>query len=285
MPTFFTTNTSLLKLVLLSALCLVIASCSSGFIYKNLDWVIPWYVGDYVELNEEQKARFSVLVDEALVWHKETELPRYQSYLSDLYAKLDQALAEEDVSDIQSFTRLSLESLQQHIVPTLLPLFKTLDVEQQRTFWNNMERKQVEYEEEFIPRSEEEYVNELDEKYTEFAERLLGPLTDKQVFMIDKGARDSIRADDIWLKARRAWLANVKRQYELEGDDWSARVQTAWLNRDPHYSLDEKLKIDQRDQHARQLLLAVINSRSTQQTQHFKQFIEDWQSKLTRWQR
>lgn len=289
-----------LKRLCLGAALLFVAtglvSCSSGFVYQNLDWVIPWYLDDYVELNEQQQAQFDTVIEQALAWHKTEELPRYHQYLETVYLKLDQPLSEEDMAGIQTFASASFSSIQQRIVPELLPLSKTLDADQQADIWDELTKKQTEYEEEFLSRTDAEYVEELNEKYTKFLERFLGTLSEEQASIIAARVETIIRADDLWLRARQAWLNTIKREYEaqgreaegkeleVEGADWLARMQATWLNRDQHYSKADKLTIDTRDQQARALLLAVMNTRSKEQSDHFKAFIRDWQAKFTRWQ-
>jgi len=253
-------------------------------VYQNLDWIVPWYLDDYVELNEDQQAQFDAVLDKALVWHKTQELPRYHQYLEEVYLKLDQPLNEEDMRGIQTFAGAALSAIQQRIVPELLPLSKTLDADQQADVWAELNKKQQEYEEEFLTRTDEEYVKELNEKYSKFLKRFLGTLSVEQASIIEAKVGTIIRADDLWLDARQAWLNNIKRQYETEGADWLARMQAAWLNRGQYYSEADQLTIDQRDQQARALLLAVMNSRSDEQTEHFKAFIREWQAKFTRWQ-
>jgi len=272
------------KWLLIFCLCLSMTGCSPGFIYTNLDWIIPWYADDYVELNSKQAARFTVIVDNAIAWHKREELPRYYQYLQDAHNKLDRPLDDDDISDMQLFTNSSIQSLQQYIVPGLLPLFKTLNADQRQTLWGNLEKKQAEYEQEFLSRSNQDYVDDLKKKHTELTERLLGFLTADQHLIVENSVSDGIRADDIWLKARRAWLSDIKIQSEKKTNDWHTRVQAAWLARDQHYSAADKLTLDARDQQARQLLLMVINRRTDKQTEYFKQLIQSWRNRFSSWQ-
>ena len=45
----------LARLFLLSLFVLTLTSCSSTFLYNQLDWLIPWYLDDYVDLTRAQK--------------------------------------------------------------------------------------------------------------------------------------------------------------------------------------------------------------------------------------
>jgi hypothetical protein len=273
------------KLFFIFFLCSSLSACSPGFIYQNLSWMIYWYVDDYVELSEEQQQQLTTIVDETLVWHKAQELPRYREYLASVDAKLDQPLSKNDIASMQGFMTGSVKNLQESIAPTILPLFKTLNKEQKKTFWKKLDKDQAEYEKDLLSRSNKEYVEDLKEKYISFAERLLGFLTEEQKIVMETETSNMIRADDIWLNARRAWLDDIKFQSEQQTSDWQTRVQAAWFERDKHYSVANKLKIDERDQQARQLLLTILNERTDKQTKNFRKFIRNWQNKFTRWEK
>ena len=64
------TPTALSALVLLSA-------CSNTFLYNQLDWIVPWYVDDFVDLNRQQRQDLKTQVRELLTWHRGEELATY----------------------------------------------------------------------------------------------------------------------------------------------------------------------------------------------------------------
>lgn len=74
---FFGPYNPLFPLILLVAM----SGCTSHFIYNNLDWLIYWYVDDYVELSGEQKADLEPQLHEFLGWHRQEALPDYLALL------------------------------------------------------------------------------------------------------------------------------------------------------------------------------------------------------------
>jgi len=50
---------------------LVLTGCSSKLAYNNLDWLIYWYMDDYVELNDSQEAIFDIKLEGWIDWHRE----------------------------------------------------------------------------------------------------------------------------------------------------------------------------------------------------------------------
>ena len=80
------------SLLLLIALGMLLAACSQvGLVYRNLDWLIPWQLDDYLSLNREQKAWLKPRLQAHLEWHCSSELPRYIDWLQRSEALIEQA--------------------------------------------------------------------------------------------------------------------------------------------------------------------------------------------------
>lgn len=69
---------------LLTALCLLLAGCSTKLVYSNLDWLIPMYVDDYVTLDDDQDDILKTRLPPQLKWHCRVQLPRYVDLLEDV---------------------------------------------------------------------------------------------------------------------------------------------------------------------------------------------------------
>ena len=66
---------------LLLLFCLFLGTaCSNKFFYNQLDWLIPWYVDDYVDLTLVQKENLDKQVEMLLQWHRGEELS--QGYIA-----------------------------------------------------------------------------------------------------------------------------------------------------------------------------------------------------------
>ena len=50
------------KIIIISLLSISLTACMGvKFTYNNLDWVIPWYLDDYLSLNDQQDDSFDSL--------------------------------------------------------------------------------------------------------------------------------------------------------------------------------------------------------------------------------
>jgi len=72
------------KKIIVIGLVLLLSGCSTKFVYKNLDWLVYWYVDDFVELSDEQERMVDVKLATWLEWHKNTEIPKYVAHLNEL---------------------------------------------------------------------------------------------------------------------------------------------------------------------------------------------------------
>ena len=63
---------------------LFLTGCSAKLVYNYADWLIFWKIGDYVELNSEQKKVLENKVEELQNWHRTEELPYYSALLKQL---------------------------------------------------------------------------------------------------------------------------------------------------------------------------------------------------------
>ena len=77
------------RCILIILLMIGVVGCSLRITYPNLDWLIPWYVDDYITLNQEQRRLLDKRLIHALDWHCYSQLPAYSRTLKDLASDLD----------------------------------------------------------------------------------------------------------------------------------------------------------------------------------------------------
>ena len=76
------------KFTLVLLFSFLLSACSSSFVYDNIDWLLYWYVGDYVDLSTSQKAKLDERIASWQDWHRSTELKQYQKQLQNLKVQL-----------------------------------------------------------------------------------------------------------------------------------------------------------------------------------------------------
>ena len=194
------------KLIVLVGV-LLITACSSKFAYKNLDWLVYWYIDDYIELNDAQEATFDKYLKEWLRWHKEQELTQYHSQLT--------ALREDVQSD-----NLSYEVIEQHVIrvgthwdrlrvelaPQLADMAVTLTDEQVIMLFAAFEKENQEEEEElneYAGRTAKENMERRIERLVESIESRVGDLSAEQLDIVESYGVQLQATGQFWIDYRR----------------------------------------------------------------------------------
>lgn len=74
----------MLKRTAILLLVVVLAGCGPRLVYPHLDWLVPWYVSDYISLDSDQKTMLEARLSKLLDWHCRTQLPAYATILRSL---------------------------------------------------------------------------------------------------------------------------------------------------------------------------------------------------------
>lgn len=112
--------TKLKKIIVTLLLTCLLSSCMGiKFTYNNLDWFIPWYLDDYLILDDQQEEVFDHHLEALLKWHRHHELPQYSKLLQQIITDLDkQQITHERLNDYveQSnlfYQKIIIKSLEQ----------------------------------------------------------------------------------------------------------------------------------------------------------------------------
>lgn len=206
---------------------LLLGACSSTtFVYNRLDFLVPWYVDDYVDLNPQQKQHLDGLLEPFLVWHRARELPDYLQILDRIEDNLEQsqtpAMVAAIFNDFQSaWSRLEGESLD-----WLLNLGAQLSDAQIAQLMEELWERQDEYEEEYLERTQEEFYEDNYDNARDNAKEYLGPLSDAQRELLLEFSRSLLRSDEVWLASRSQWLTELGVLLERK-PGWQDRVREA----------------------------------------------------------
>ena len=83
------------RVCLIGGLLLLGACSSTNFVYNRLDFLIPWYVDDYADLDVQQKTYLEKEMVPFLAWHRSQELPDYLKILEGIEDNLDRPQTPE----------------------------------------------------------------------------------------------------------------------------------------------------------------------------------------------
>ncbi|RLQ22117.1 hypothetical protein DWB85_09285 [Seongchinamella sediminis] len=264
-----------LRSTVLAGLLLGLAGCSSTtFLYNRLDFIIPWYVGKYVELTRDQKKFLDAQLEPFLAWHRSQELPLYLGLIDAIEQSLEGEVGSEQVAAIvgrfeQAWLRIEFRGLE-----WMLALGEELSREQMEEFVATLRDKQEEYEEEYLSRSDAEYREEAYENLEDSAQDFLGRLDWGQRATLEGAAGRLQRSDAIWLRERARWLDRLEHLLQREAG-WQDAVRAALRNREQTTSAEYQAVYEHNAQVIYQALATLANTRSENQDRRLRKRLED----------
>lgn len=200
-----------LRVFSIVALSLVISACSFKTTYRFLDWLVPWYVDDYVSLNEVQERLLDDELAQLLDWHQSQELERYAADM----ALFRQQFAAKPWDADEWFSQF--ERMREHqkrllaaALPGLTKLASSLSDEQVNELFANIEEQVAESRKKSDQRDEQEWQEHWYERTEKNLEKWLDSLNDTQ--------QDTLRQ---WSATRPYDKQLIKHQ----GDFWVARLR------------------------------------------------------------
>ena len=258
---------------------LLLAGCGNTFLYNRLDWLIGWYVDDYVELSRAQEKVFQQRLRSVLDWHRREELALYAALLQQIEADSAAPLDADTVRDWSRQLLLALERIEARLWPLIHEIGADLDQAQMAGLLENIQARQRELEEEYLTRTDEEYAEDNFDRLSENLRDFLGPLGAAQEAQIARAAQAMRRLDQAWLEERRLWLKTLQRLSARE-PGWQAALRAAWAQRKerrtPRYHAYRRHNMD--IIHA--LVADVLNARSERQDRHLQRELDSLRDDL-----
>ena len=267
------------KICLICALLFLGACSSTTFVYNRLDFILPWYLDDYAELNRGQEKYLDELLSPFLAWHRSDELPRYVKVLEDIEASLDQPVTAEVVAAISAEFENAWFRLEGEALDWLLDLGARLSDEQIQGFLAELQEQQQEYEEKYLTRSDEEFHEESYDNLLDSMQDYLGRLNGAQRDLLRDTGNGLLRSDRTWLRERAAWLEKLAILLERE-PGWQQRVREAIAARDENVS-PEYLRIYEHNLRLIHSAVAeLLNSRTEKQDRRVRRKLSELREDL-----
>ena len=264
---------TLKRLVVFLTVAVLLAGCTS-FAYNRLDWLIPWYVGSYVDLTGEQRAHLRERLTTPLEWHRSEELANYIRILDRMEADLDDEVTAAIVRRWADEMIEAAERVQTSLLMVALEFGDEVTDEQTGEFVESLWERQRELEEELAGRSDEEYADDDYDSLAETLERFLGRLTKEQKVILREASVKLVRFDKAWLDERRAWLEKMQNLLRRE-PGWREGLLAAYKEREALRSAEYKAAFEYNMGIATQAYAEVIGIMTDRQKRKATKEFED----------
>jgi len=200
-------------IILISGL-LISTSCSLKTVYSNLDYLIPAYIDNLVELDalEDRADRETILL---LIWHQKNQLPKYEKFLTEIKHVVsigdnEKIQPEKILSFIQKSSSLWHEMRKQLSV-NLAELLPLLNPEQIQELFASLEDNNKKFIKANIGLSKIDQVEVYNERLINNFEEWLGFLTKTQREQLSKSAQMFQSLSKERLTARLEWQQQTKK--------------------------------------------------------------------------
>lgn len=261
----------------LLALLLTLGACSRlDLAYRNLDWLIPWSIADYVSLDKSQRTWLEPRIQAHLRWHCSTQLPRYAAWLQEV-ARLGQADhldADALLGHMQGFKE-AVDAVAVEITPTTVTLLQGLDARQVEELNASLDEKERALRKEhLIPRDEQ--VEQRRERMEKRLEPWFGKLSAQQRAKVDAWAENLGDSNALWVDNRKLWQSALRDALaERDGAGFAPRIAALLQEREAFWSEAYRAHFERGQVALSQLLADLFNDASASQRERLRTRLQD----------
>ena len=267
------------RVYLLLAL-LVLGGCSSTtFVYNRLDFLLPWYLDDYVELNTVQDQFLDDQLQPFLAWHRDLELPLYLQILDDIDRRLDRQLTVDDIAAISLEFEDAWFRLEDRAMDWLLALGERLTQEQVQEFLAAWGEQKEKYEKKYLKRSDQEYRRDSYDSLVDNLQDYLGRMDKDQKQVLESASEQLMRSDAIWLRERASWVQRME-EFMRREPGWQQAVRDSIKRRSETVAADYVELYEHNLGVIYAALAETLNSRTEKQDTRLRKKIADLREDL-----
>lgn len=260
------------------SLLLLLSGCAFKFIYNQLDWLIPWYLDDYVSLNYDQEKLFEERLESYLDWHRQQQLPEYASFLEGVavssadgldLSELDEILLRVETYSAALFTRLASE---------LMDPFKRLTDEQVDELFINLEEENDEYFEKYVDTADKKQRHKRAKDVRKFVERWTGNLNEDQEDLIRQWSLKYHLMGQEFLNSRKERQKKLRQVLNRRDDDeyFQKSIVELFANRRSVRSETHERKLKHNKELLKALYLDLDASLSVEQRNRMIRKLKDY---------
>jgi len=245
----------------------LLAGCSTRFMYNQLDWLAPWYLEDYVTIENYQQDNFSASLDSVLAWHRATQLRRYADFLATLSAETQMPASETRIAE--HFAQLDnfIETLFQQFGSEFSPLIARMTPKQQAELLENLMVKNQAYFDESVQIGEAESKQKSRERVEDFLDDWLDDLTAAQIQMIQEWSTKLDWLAPGFYQNRQAWQVHLTKLFAENNLDNAIQIEAMFQDRRQFWRDELKQQFAHNQRVTAQFISQLINSLDSDQKQ------------------
>lgn len=250
---------------------LAVVACSRiDLAYRNLDVLVPWSLGDYLNMNRQQKAWLDQRLKQHLTWHCQTQLPGYLAWLDQIRRMVaDDQVTDQALRQRTDEARQAIARVAEAITPSATELLRGMSDDQvkemSQAFRDDIRKRQTQYDKTPLPKQVSERAQRMEERLEPWFGELNAPqrlrvLTWSQALGDQNGQRIANRAH--WQQQ----LVQVLAQRDTPA--FEPRLAQLLQRKESLWTPEYRIAFQRSEQQARNLLVDLVRQSTPGQRQH-----------------
>ena len=210
--------------------------CGPRTVYPHLSWLVPWYVSDYISLDDSQKSMLQQRLLKQLDWHCRTQLPAYAEVLRTIgrdFANSDQALT---YSMIKAYT-IKLKELWNGLInqigPDIADMLTTASEGQIGELFDNLATQNQELRKKYVELPSRQLNENRQKRMSKRLKYWVSNLTARQKEMVSEWSSQLEPISEDWLQNRELIQAKARRLLAQKSSRREFRAQLLELVANP----------------------------------------------------
>lgn len=258
-------------------LALVLSACTFSFTYRQLDWLIPWHLSDYISFDSAQRSELEQRLAERLEWHCSTQLGAYAKWFREMRAE-PLPFSRDRLEHHYQQSLLFWRELMENVTPDITALLLTASDDQVNELMRNLSKRNRELEKEYVTASWKKIRKRRIERMEEILRRWIGALNSAQEQALERWSLELGQSGEDWIESRRRWQRALEEAFALRGDHdrFQARIHTLFV--EPRQLWSESYRQEYARLRGRTLdmLAEIAAARSPAQVRYFRQQMLSW---------
>lgn len=261
-------------LLVLVCTALLIGACGVKFYYRQLDWIVPWYLEDYITLNHRQNVMLERQLNEILDWHCASQLPEYAAWLRRINEDTADGLTAEEVEAHYLQLDTFWTALMQALSPDVAEILASATDEQIEELYAVLKKEHEEKVRRHYDSTPEERTERSVNNMRKRLKPWIGELTDGQMDELREWSRTLEPIGERWLQLREAWQNEFLEATAGRDDEAAFAAKVHSLLVDPQSRWDEAYlkKIETNKQRTFAMLARLHAMLTPEQKEHMKLF-------------
>jgi len=270
MPKKYLTHTLLFLFVL------ILQSCSTKFLYTQLDWVVTANIERYVALDEDQSDLLLKQLEKYFKWHRRTQIPLYSTWIQTFRNDIESGLNRTNMNAHLTTINIYYKVFFAKFVDNTAILFPNLTDDQIDELMVYFADKNEDYQEKYLNKNKEELKQHKLNDLTEKLEKWLDDITDEQKAMLI----DFLQDYDWHYEERYQLSLEWQRQLSVflhqanKGENVIEQIKK--LNYDDFRDQQSKNKTEERTQAFLNLVIAISKTITKEQKEYLLEKIDDY---------